>query len=276
MKKILIPADFSELSEFALHIAENVAKSLDAEIHALKVLPVPGDAYFDEKGNMLNCHDYDMTRFEKDRLDNETKIKEWLKDSSNPVHVVVKFGHLVDDLVSYVKDQAIDLVIMGTSGAHGWKELFIGSNAEKVVRYSPVPVLTIKCDRPDWEIKNILLVNDFRQPQKQNLDLIKALQIVFKARLHLLKIEKHKESNREVFQNMEKFTTLNQLENVEFHIQNDRKVEDGIFYFAHDHNIDLIAMGTHGRTGWEHLVKGSISENVVNHLYKPVLTFKLS
>lgn len=276
MKKILIPADFSELSEFALHIAENVAKSLDAEIHALKVLPAPGDAYFDEKGNMLNCQDYDMTRFEKDRLDNETKIKEWLKDSSNPVHIVVKFGHLVDDLVNYVKDQGIDLVIMGTSGAHGWKELFIGSNAEKIVRYSPVPVLTIKCDRPDWEIKNILLVNDFKQPQKENLDLIKALQAVFKAQLHLLKIEKHKESNREVFQNMEKFTKLNQLENVEFHIQNDRKVEDGIFYFAHDYHIDLIAMGTHGRTGWEHLIKGSISENVVNHLYKPILTFKLS
>lgn len=276
MKKILIPTDFSELSEYALHTAEKVADSLQAEIHALKVLPAPGDAYFDDKGNMLECQDYDMGKFEQERLENERKIQAWLKEAKSPVHVVVKFGNMVDDIVEYVKANSIDLVVMGTSGASGWKEMFVGSNAEKVVRYSPVPVLTVKCDRPSWHIKNILLVNDFKKPQAENLDIVKAMQAVSDAQIHLLKVEKGKATNREVFQQMEKFTQVNGLENVEFHTQNDRNVEDGIFYFAHDHNIDLIIMGTHGRTGWEHLVKGSISENVVNHLYKPILTFKLA
>lgn len=276
MKKILIPTDFSELSEYALHTAEKMATSMGAELHALKVLPAPGDAYFDDKGNMLNCQDYDMTKFEKERMENEAQIKEWLKDASVEVHVVVKFGNMIDDIVEYVKSNAIDLVVMGTSGASGWKEMFVGSNAEKVVRYSPAPVLTIKCDKADWEVGKILLVNDFKEPKVENLRALKSLQKAFNSEIHLLKVEKGKESNREVFQQMEKFTELNQLENVEFHIESNRNIEHGVFYFAHDHAIDLIMMGTHGRTGWEHLVKGSISENLVNHIYKPVLTFKLN
>ena len=276
MKKILIPTDFSELSEYALRTAENIAASLGAEIHALKVLPTPGDAYFDKKGKMLECEDYDMTKFEQERLNNEHKIQEWLKTAKNPVHIVVKFGNMIDDIIEYVKTQDIDLVVMGTSGANGWKEMFVGSNAEKIVRYSPVPVLTVKCDRPDWSIENILLVNDFKNPQAENLEIVTALQAASQAQIHLLKVEKTKETQREIFLQMEKFVQANALENVEFHIQNDRHVEDGIFYFAHEHQIDLIIMGTHGRTGWEHLIKGSISENVVNHLYKPILTFKLA
>lgn len=276
MKKILIPTDFSELSEYALHTAEKIAVSLGAEIHALKVLAAPGDAYFDDKGNMLECKDYDMTKFEQERLENEAKIKDWLKDSKVPVHVVVKYGNMIDDIVAYITTHEVELVVMGTSGASGWKEMFVGSNAEKVVRYSPVPVLTIKCDKPDWEVKKILLVNDFKEPKVENLEMVKALQAVFDAQIHLLKIEKNKETNRKAFQNMEKFTELNQLENVEFHIQTSNKIEYGVFYFAHDHSIDLITMGTHGRTGWEHLMKGSISENLVNHMYKPILTFKLN
>ncbi|OJJ19544.1 hypothetical protein BKI52_22315 [marine bacterium AO1-C] len=276
MKKILIPTDFSELSEYALHTAENIAASLQAEIHALKVLPTPGDAYFDKKGKMLECEDYDMTKFEQERLDNEHKIQEWLKSAKNPVHIVVKFGNMIDDIIEYIKTNAIDLVVMGTSGANGWKEMFVGSNAEKIVRYSPVPVLTVKCDRPNWSIDNILLVNDFKNPQTENLDIVQALQTSSNAQIHLLKVEKTKETQREIFQQMEKFTQINGLQNVEFHIQNDRHIEDGIFYFAHEHSIDLIIMGTHGRTGWEHLIKGSISENVVNHLYKPILTFRLA
>ncbi|WP_299461373.1 universal stress protein [uncultured Microscilla sp.] len=276
MKKILIPTDFSELSEYALHTAEKIATSLGAEIHALKVLPAPGDAYFDDKGNMLNCQDYDMTKFEKERMENEAKIKEWLKDAKVKVHVVVKFGNMIDDIVEYVNVNAMDLVVMGTSGASGWKEMFVGSNAEKVVRYSPVPVLTIKCDKPDWEVEKILLVNDFKEPKVENLTALKTLQKAFEAQIHLLKIEKGKETNREVFQQMEKFTELNQLKNVEFHVESSSKIEEGVFYFAHEHSIDLITMGTHGRTGWDHLIKGSISENLVNHMYKPILTFKLN
>lgn len=271
MKKILIPADFSELSAYALHTAENIATSLQAEIHALKVLPSPNDPYFNKKSTT-----YDITKFERERLRHELEIRTWLNSAKNPVHIVVKFGNLIDDIMAYVKSQAIDLVVMGTSGANGWKEMFVGSNAEKVVRYSPVPVLTVKCDRPDWSIDHLLLVNDFKNPKIEDLGIVKALQATFNAKIHLLKIERGKATQEDVFKRMEQFAQINGLENVVCHIQPDRYVEDGIFYFAHEHQIDLIIMGTHGRTGWEHLIKGSISEKVVNHLYKPILTFKLA
>ena len=66
------------------------------------------------------------------------------------------------------------------------------------------------------------------------------------------------------------------LENYEIEIYNDRTEEDGIIYYADEIDADLIAMGTHGRTGLSHFFSGSIAEDVANHSYRPVLAIKIN
>jgi len=64
-------------------------------------------------------------------------------------------------------------------------------------------------------------------------------------------------------------------DNYSMHIYNDVNVEKGILNFANSVKADLIGMCTHGRTGFAHFFNGSISEDLVNHAIRPVVTFKI-
>ncbi|HER41116.1 MAG TPA: universal stress protein, partial [Salinimicrobium catena] len=65
------------------------------------------------------------------------------------------------------------------------------------------------------------------------------------------------------------------FENYEFHVYNDDSVEQGILNFANKVDADLIGIATHGRKGISHFFNGSISEDLVNHAERPIITFKL-
>jgi nucleotide-binding universal stress UspA family protein len=72
---------------------------------------------------------------------------------------------------------------------------------------------------------------------------------------------------------MEDFARKLQLKNFTINIFNDLTEEEGIIYFSESVDADLIAMATHGRTGFAHVLAGSIAEDVVSHSKRPVLTF---
>jgi nucleotide-binding universal stress UspA family protein len=72
---------------------------------------------------------------------------------------------------------------------------------------------------------------------------------------------------------MEDFAKKLKLKNYTLNIFNDLSEEEGIIYFADSIDADLIAMATHGRTGFAHVLAGSIAEDVVSHAKRPVLTF---
>jgi nucleotide-binding universal stress UspA family protein len=72
---------------------------------------------------------------------------------------------------------------------------------------------------------------------------------------------------------MEDFAKKLKLTNYTINVFNDVSEEEGIIYFADSINADMIAMATHGRTGFAHVLAGSIAEDVVSHSKRPVLTF---
>ena len=74
---------------------------------------------------------------------------------------------------------------------------------------------------------------------------------------------------------MEDFVSETSAKNVTTHIYNDINVEKGILHFAKSIDADLIGMCTHGRKGISHFFNGSISEDLVNHAKRPVITFKI-
>jgi hypothetical protein len=72
---------------------------------------------------------------------------------------------------------------------------------------------------------------------------------------------------------MERFAKKLCLKNYTLNVFNDLSEEEGIIHFANSINADLIALATHGRTGFAHVIAGSIAEDVANHSRKPVLTY---
>ena len=74
---------------------------------------------------------------------------------------------------------------------------------------------------------------------------------------------------------MKEFVSDFSITNYSLHIYNDSNIETGVMNFASSVNADLIGMCTHGRTSLYHFFNGSISEGLVNHAKKPVVTFKI-
>jgi nucleotide-binding universal stress UspA family protein len=277
MKKILLPFDFSDLSEYAYHLALQVAESTGAEILAMCVVSAPANAIFDSAGNLKDDEYEDFEQFYAEQQNKEAAFEKWAADKPLVKETRVKIGNVNEDLLRCIREENVDMVVMGTHGATGLKEWLSGSHAEQIVRHSPVPVLTLKCDREGMVVNDILLVSDYHKPETLRLDLIVELQRAFDARINLLKINTKSdfEPTRKVMDHMRDFATKNGLENVRYHLYCDETVEKGIVNFCADQGIDFVAMGTHQRKGMQRILMNSIAEGVVNHIWQPILTFPM-
>ncbi|MCB0631546.1 MAG: universal stress protein [Saprospiraceae bacterium] len=275
MKKILLPTDCSELGEYAYEIAHKIARQTEATIDVLSIVPAPAAAIFDTDGNLKSDEgeDYSEIYSEKDNL--QDRIEKWATKKEDIDSVAVRIGPIDESIVRHAQYVDADLIVMGTAGAHGIDEILRRSHTAHVVRTSPIPVLCLKCDRSGMLIKNIVLVSDFAKVEELDLTVLKTIQRAFGAKLHLLKVNTPKqfETDRKVKWNMDNFVELNELENVSFHLYSDETVEAGIVNFSTENQIDIVALGTHQRGGIGRMFKHGVSEEVVNHVMQPILTF---
>lgn len=277
MKKILLPTDGTELADYAYELAHKVAQKTKASIELLSIVPAPAGAVFDPQGRLLSDEGEDFSEFYTEKVALEEKLEQWTEDKPDIRYTQVRIGHIEEDILSYVKNNQVDLVVMGTKGAHGINEFIHGSHTGQIVRNSPAPVLCLKCDRSGMLIKDILLLSDFEQIEPLDLGILKHLLYAFDANLHLLRVNtpKHFATTRKVMANMEKFVAVNGLDDAQFHLYSDETVEQGIANFSMENRVDIVAIGTHQRKGFNRLFKHSVSEDIVNHLMQPVLTFRV-
>jgi nucleotide-binding universal stress UspA family protein len=140
-KKILCPVDFSEFTDEILGYAVNIAKRFDSELHLIHV--IPNLNYFTPYESFLTPEN--LVAIERN-IEGEVgkDFDKITKKLDLPFKRVIKTGVTFVEIIDYIKDQEIDLVVMGTHGRSGIEHILIGSVAEKVVRKSPCPVLTVR------------------------------------------------------------------------------------------------------------------------------------
>jgi nucleotide-binding universal stress UspA family protein len=274
MKKILIPTDFSDHAEYALKVAAQIAKKNNGEIILLHMLELP----IQGSDAMGSGKDIPEIMFFKNaairRLENlmDEDYLEGIKVSE-----VVQFEMAFDGILKISQINNVDLIVMGSHGASGYKEMFIGSNAEKVVRNSEVPVLIIKKEEDDFKVNDFVFASDFAEEVKKPFSKVVEFANKFDSTLHLVTINtpNNFKSTAAANEIMDSFLNEFEVKKVETHIYNETNVEKGILNFANSINADLIGMSTHGRKGLAHFFNGSISEDLVNHASRPVVTFKI-
>jgi len=276
MKKILVPCDFSKTAINAYRFAVDIARQSKGIVHLLHVIEVPvlhdtvlmpvlnfEEQFFKE------LHDSAEARFKK--------ITEKYKPEGVKVIFNVQFGAVTRMIQEYITSGEIDLVVMGSHGASGFREVVIGSNAERMVRNSPVPVFIVK-DYIKSPVKNIVFPNNLDTENQQDLVMkLKELQNFFKARLHMVWVNTpvNFSSDSVTNERMEAFAKQFTLKDYTINVFNDTDEERGILKFSNLIKGDLIAMGTHGRKGISHLINGSLAEDVVNHNKGLVWTYSL-
>jgi nucleotide-binding universal stress UspA family protein len=277
MKRIIVPVDFSEHSEYALETAASLANEFDSElivIHMLElsnaIITAASESFSEEAMFYLKLAEQKFDTF----LD-----KSYLKGIK--VTPLVKHFKVFSEINDVANELHADLIVMGSHGASGVKEVLVGSNTEKVVRHSDIPVLVIKHNPILLDFENGVFASDFSDEAiKPYLN----ARVTFKklgAKMHLVYVNSpdgNFKSSTEIDKCVSNFLKkaegdLSSLKDV--NIVSDYSVEKGILNFANVIGADIIAVATHGRKGLAHFFEGSISEDLANHSTLPVMTFKI-
>lgn len=278
MKKILVPVDFSEYSQYALEVAASLAKQNKAEIVALHMLGLSENIFTqDESQGFIEAQYY--MKLAKKRF-NKFLDKPYLKGI--PLSETVQNYKIFSEINNVAKEQGIDLIVMGSHGTNGLKGVFVGSNTEKVVRTSEVPVLVIKEKLPDITIKKVVLGFDFKVESVHAYLKVIHFFRAMATEVHLVYVNlpyQNFKSTTEINSQIDIFLRVAHHGTLPITLQtiqiSDYSVENGIYRYAKDISADLIAILTHGRSGLAHFFKGSIGEDIANHVALPVITFKI-
>lgn len=272
--RVLIPTDFSVQAEYAYLMVKKLEEKINVEIHFIHVMDVPDTVSIDSTGKVQTCGEIDVNYIisQKQIVDRKLSDLKLLYGEKIQTHLVL--GKLTDSIIRFSEIRKFDLIVMGTKGAWGLKEKLSGSETQMIARKSNIPLLSLMCDRSDLVIKNILLVHDFKKQEKEALSLLKKLSRVFDAKIHQLHIVMEKDSIKEkaLLELMDKHAAENGIANYENHLLKDSDIENGVVHFNQMHEIDIVCIGTHGKGSLFHT---SATEKLVNHLFKPIISFQL-
>lgn len=272
---VVIPTDFTVQAEYAFVMVKKLEEKIPINVHFLHVMPVPETVTMDNEGNISTCGEIDVRYVETQRDIAYRKLNNLKMLYGENVHTHLRLGKITDGILNFSEELKADLIVMGTKGAYGLKEKLSGSETQMIARRSQIPLLSLMCDRSDLKIENILLVHDFSVSEKFDLSVMKKLTSAFGCKVHLLKITSGDPEKElaQFTQTAGNFAKINNLTNYEPHLIRDTDVEHGVVHFNQMLNMDIICIGTHGQGG---LLHSSATEKLVNHLYKPIISFHIN
>ena len=276
MKRILVPIDFSEEAESAAKVAASIARKTGSEIFLVHMLELPVTTIDPAEMNTISSEPQ-IIYFMKLAHQKFEKFKKLPFLKGLTVVETIQFQHAFSGIINESEKNNIDLIVMGSQGASGLQEMFIGSNTEKVVRRSKVPVLVIKKGVEDFVVKDILFASDFNKESKSTFQRVINFANLFEAKIHLLYVNTIHNFNttKNIESRIAHFMDDFDFDNYTKNIYNDISIEKGILSYARDIDADLIALNTHGRGGLSQLFNGSIGQELANHALRPVVTFKI-
>jgi len=279
MKKILVPTDFSKPAMIAAEVAADIAKRGNAELTLLHVVEEAVGNSMNVEGQVTSDGRWEERLFTMKLIEKAkkqlTKLVEDPKFDGIKVKQELRIGSPYHGMNTIITEKKVDLVVMGTAGHSELEQMIIGSNTEKIVRRSHCPVLTMHAKPASKEFKSIVYATSMDKDEEIFSRIVRATQKLYDATIHLVRINTPGNFQRDVVvkKYMQDFAKKLQLKNFTLNVFNDVSEEEGIIYFADSINADLVAMATHGRTGFAHVLAGSIAEDVVSHSKRPVLTF---
>jgi nucleotide-binding universal stress UspA family protein len=278
IKRILVPVDFSETSDFATYKAASLANLLDAELFLIHVLDYNDVQYSIDAAVSDSRLPIGQIELEVYRKLNEIRLL--IEDQVGiKCRMFAPEGDIDVEIIKFAKNKMIDLIVMGTHGVSGYKEILLGSNAQRVVMHSDVPVLTMKKEHLNDEFKNILLPIDDSPHSREKVNIAAEIAEIYGSQIYLLGLPDSKEESdlKTISIKLESVEKI--LDNCkipyETHVIDDEKyLAQAALDYSTIYNCDLIVINT----GHESKVNGSylgpFAQQIVNHSKIPVLSVK--
>ncbi len=273
MKKIIVPLDFSEQSEYALKVAASLAKKHGSEILALHMLEL-NQAMISSSEGFHPEQTVFLIKLAEKRF-NKFLDKPYLKGIQ--LTPIIKHFKVFSEVNEVAQEHNAELIVMGSHGTDGLKEIFVGSNAERVVRNADIPVLIIKNEIENFKVDRFVFASDFKEENLLAFQKAKAFTDLLSAELDMVYVNTPGDSFLSTADTYERINQFLAKANagIEVSIYNDYSVERGILNYSENSGADAIGIPTHGRKGLSHFFMGSIGEDIANHSKIPVVTFKI-
>jgi len=292
--KILVPTDFSDTARCALAHAINLARKFEGEIHLLHVAEIPTPAIPDLPLDIIDIVE-EKGIADLDELVNSFEMD--LPEITRVVRAGIPSKPPADVVLEYAKDLQADVLVMGTHGRRGARRFLLGSVTEEVVRRSICPVLTIRKQKKVYlmpSVHKILVPIDFSDASKKLVDLAAEFALKLDAKLtlmHVVDIEFYpyygltEDPVRLIERNMIDIAMDKLNDTVEMlrdqGVRANWETDTGrtvrvVNEYAERKEIDLILVGSHGRSGFDRLMLGSISEKVLRSAPCPVMIMNTS
>ncbi len=272
MKKILFPTDFSKVANNAFVHALGLAKLVHGELILLHTyeLPIVDNQFapqnYKEVFDSLELSNFDRFKDEIPKLRDIAAAHNF--EDIKMSHMLMD-GDLIYNVKEIIKSETIDFVVMGTSGASGWKEMFLGTNTGEAIANLSVPVLSIPETATYSKIETIGFTTRFREKDKAALSKVIKIAKAAGAMVKCLYVETKNSDNTEA--TYKDWEDHFKDEPVQFFIIPSEKVNETIEEFIVHQDIDVLAMLTYKRSFFQWLFTTSFTEKMSYHCNIPIL-----
>lgn len=277
MKTILFPTDFSEAATrafiYALHLADKIGARI-ITLHVYEPLDPSIGTHLPVTIRQI-YETIELSTFENYR-DSIPVLRDIAEKSGftsvELLHVMLESRQVIPAILQQAADDHADLIVMGTTGARGLKEIFLGSVAGEVLEKAPCPVLAIPEKTTfDGRIDRVVFTTSFKEEEKKALYLLLDLMEPFQAEVHVVNVDTA--HTHFYHRGMDKFrdTFLNR-EDLRFHVLDGVDILDELTDYLKKHPADILAMVTHQRTFLQELFNYSKAKTMSYHASTPVLS----
>lgn len=280
---ILVPVDFSELSEKALEVAARFAGLFNGTITPFHShIPI---SEMDEPYTLgMGSHTYqDLEKVEASLRDRLKELAEAKIDSAVLQPPIVAIGNPAQAIIDASED--FDYIVMSTHGRSGFTRFLLGSVAEKVLRLAHTPVLVVEDESEVGDFKKILVTTDFSDNAATAYPYAIRVAKAAGAKvdlLHVLSFEQFEKSEQDLSLKQIREERIKILEKEYFHslkknvsskvIVSQGSPHEAIYSYVKQNPYNLIVMATVGRTGLNYLMMGSTTANLVRHVKTAILS----
>lgn len=273
MKKILFPTDFSKASKNAFGYALRFAAKINAEIVTIHVYDVPAATAIDYYDFLQENYDIaELGEFEnyRSQAPGLRKIAERIGLGHIKISHILVQGDTVQEILRVSKEEEPDFIIMGTKGATGLQEVFLGTVAEKVINQSRIPVLAVPEGCKFAGLRKILLLAELDTLEMDALHQLRAVADIFQAAIEVLQVKAVREEHDT--QLLNSWNSQFAHNPVRFSMIHSNATEDIITDYIDIHHIDAAAMVVRHKDFWQRLFLYSLSRNMAFHITIPLLS----
>lgn len=275
MINILFPTDFSKAAENAFLYALHLTKALDAKLTLAHVYELP------ELGRALHQTSKEVYELmEMESLENFNKSVKKLRELANEKgfgdvdfkHIMAE-GQIVTKVSSLAEKEDIDYIVMGTTGASGLKEVFLGSIAAGVIDTAPCRVLSIPEDTdPADVIDKVAYLTNYKDEEVVSFDQVANFAKKFNAEVHCVHYDKHVTDVSDEAMNEWKNKLHTEGLNVSYHVITGEDFEHALVEFYEKNKIDIIGIQPRKRNLFSAIFKKSNTKSIAQHLKIPLLS----